>query len=48
MSGEAFTMGLMTMIGPVVDTVDASVKAVFDSQVSGGRKGRRKREGKRK
>lgn len=48
MSGEAFTMGLMTMIGPVVDTVDASVKAVFDSQVSGGRKGRRKREGKTK
>ena len=32
-SGEAFTMGLMTMIGPVVDTVDASVKEVFDSQV---------------
>lgn len=32
-SQESFTMGLMTIIGPVVDTVDTSVKEVFDSQV---------------
>eukprot|EP00729_Bicosta_minor_P020489 gene20489-30447_t len=27
-------MGLMTIIGPVVDTVDTSVKEVFDSQAA--------------
>ena len=32
-AGEKFAVGLMTMIGPVVDTVDASVRQVFESQV---------------